>query len=184
MKTLDALISCGPYEGAIEESICAFKYGGRRELAKPLARELAVAYVRLPKRPDVFTWVPMHLKDRLWRGFNHAELLAKELGRIVKRPARALLTKCRQVPPQVNLNPIARALNVQGCLKLAPRVNVEGLAIAVVDDVCCSGATLFEAARALKEAGAKRVYGLVLAESSNREEIVAAIRRRLPEFGK
>jgi predicted amidophosphoribosyltransferase len=58
MRTLDALISCGPYEGALEESLKELKYGFRRELAKPLARELAVAFVRLPARPDLLTWDP------------------------------------------------------------------------------------------------------------------------------
>lgn len=184
MKTLDGLISCGPYEGALEESIKGLKYSFRREMVKPLARELAVAFVRLPERPDVLTWVPMHPKDLRWRGFNHAELLAQELSRIVNVPAEALLTKCHETVYQTNLNPIARALNVRDCLQLAPDAKVDGLRVAIIDDVCCSGATLLEAARALKDAGALRVYGLVCAESSQRSEIVEAIRRRWPEFGR
>ncbi len=42
MKTLDALVSCGLYEGALEESIKALKYEFREELAQHLAREVSV----------------------------------------------------------------------------------------------------------------------------------------------
>ncbi|MCI2429672.1 ComF family protein [Candidatus Acetothermia bacterium] len=183
MKILDALISCGPYEGALEESVKALKYEFREELAQPLARELAVAFVKLPLRPDVLTWVPMHAKDRRWRGFNHSQLLAEELSRIVRVPAKELLRKCKETGYQTNLNPIARALNVRDCFELPPNATVAGLKIAVIDDVCCSGATLWEAARVLKKAGARRVYGLVCAESVHRPEIVEAIRQRWPDFG-
>jgi len=184
MKTLDSLISCGSYEGALEESIKELKYGFRRELAKPLARELAVAFVRLPSRPDLLTWIPMHPKDLQWRKFNHAQLLASELSVIVKVPAQALLIKCRETAYQTNLNPIARALNVRDCFELVKDADVGGKRIAVIDDICCSGATLLEAARVLKDAGAKRVYGLVCAESVHRPEIVKAIRTRWPDFGR
>jgi ComF family protein len=183
MRTLDALISCGPYEGALEESLQELKYGFRRELAKPLARELAVAFVRLPARPDLLTWIPMHAKDLQWR-FNHAQLLAEELSAIVRVPAKELLMKCRETAYQTNLNPIARALNVRDCFELAEAADVEGKRIAVIDDICCSGATLLEAARVLKGAGAQRVYGLVCAESLHRPEIVKAIRTRWPDFGR
>jgi ComF family protein len=183
-KTLDALVSCGPYEGALEESIKALKYEFREELARPLARELAVAFVRLPMRPDVLTFIPICDKDQEWRCFNHAELLAHELGKIVQTPVHALLRKCRETAYQSNLNPIARALNVRDCFELTDDADVAGKRIVIVDDICCSGATLLEAARVLKEAGAKRVYGLVLAESVHRPEIVQAIRQRWPDFGR
>lgn len=184
MRTLDALVSCGAYEGCLEESIKALKYQFREELAKPLARELAIAWVQLPSRPDIITWIPMHPKDRRWRGFDHAQLLAEELSALVKIPTKALLRKCRETAYQSNLNPIARALNVRDCFELAPDTKVAGLRIVVVDDICCSGATLWEAARVLKESGAKSVYGLVCAESSHREKLVEAIRKRWPEFGR
>lgn len=184
MKTLDALVSCGPYEGALEESIKALKYEFREELAQPLARELAIAWVRLPSRPDVITFIPMCDKDREWRCFNHAELLAHELSQIVGIPAKALLRKCHETAYQSNLNPIARALNVRDCFELIDGVDVAGKRVVVVDDICCSGATMLEAARVLKDAGAKRVYGLCCAESIHRAEIVQRIRERWPDFGR
>ncbi|MDW8329298.1 MAG: phosphoribosyltransferase family protein [Candidatus Bipolaricaulota bacterium] len=183
-KTLDALISCGPYEGCLEESIRALKYEFRRELARPLARELAIAWVRLPSRPDVLTFIPMCAKDQEWRCWNHAELLAQELSKIVKIPVKALLRKCRETAYQSNLNPIARVLNVRDCFELAQDTDVTGKRIAVVDDICCSGATMLEAARVLKEHGARRVYGLCVAESVHRPEIVKRIRERWPDFGR
>ncbi len=184
MRSLDFLASCGLYEGALKESLESFKYGGRQELAPHLARELAVAWVQLPSRPDVITWIPMHPKDLQWRGFNHVELLARELSKIVKVPATGLLRKCHETAYQSNLNPIARVLNVRDCFELADDADVTGLRIVIVDDICCSGATLYEAARVLKEAGAKRVFGLCCAESCHRQEIVAAIRKRWPDFGR
>lgn len=181
---LDQLISCGDYEGALEESIKALKYGFRKQLAPLLAKELAVASVRLKRRPDVITWVPMHDRQLRWRGFNHSELLARELAKIVGIPARPLLTKCRQTAFQVSLSPIARAGNVVGCFELAPQADVAGKRVAIVDDVVLSGATLQEAAKVLRRAGAKSVYGLVLAISPQHEEIVKRIRQRIPNFGR
>ena len=181
--TLDALATCGPYEGALAESIKALKYGGRRSLARPLARELAIVFLRLPSRPDAITWVPMHPKDRAWRGFDHAEILARELSRRVRVPALPLLVKRRRVPPQTNLSPVSRALMVCNAFSITLEAFERAWRdVVLVDDVLCSGCTLREAAKVLKDAGAWRVYGLVLAHSPKHEKIVDAIRRQRPDI--
>ena len=145
---LDQLISCGLYEGCLEESIKALKYRFRKQLVPLLAKELAVAFmsasptdIKLKRRPNVITWVPMYERQLRWRGFNHSELLAKELSKIVDIPARPLLTKCRQTAFKVSLSPIARAGNVVGCFEIG-KADVSGKRVVVVDDVVLSGATL------------------------------------------
>jgi predicted amidophosphoribosyltransferase len=50
-------------------------------------------------------------------------------------------------------------------MQVAERTEIAGKTCIVVDDVATTGATLLEAERALKRAGAKKVYTLALARS-------------------
>jgi predicted amidophosphoribosyltransferase len=70
-----------------------------------------------------------------------------------------------------------------GCFELAPQADVTDKRVLLIDDIVLSGATLQEAAKVLKRAGAKSVYGLVLAISPQHQEIVKRIRERIPDFG-
>ena len=57
-----------------------------------------------------------------------------------------------------------RAQNVKGAFALKPNANVTGKTIILLDDVYTSGATMEECAKVLKTAGAREVWGLVIAK--------------------
>jgi predicted amidophosphoribosyltransferase len=111
--------------------------------------------------------IPMHPARRRERGHNQTEALCETIltyvnDSLIYEP-RAL-ARIRHTPPQLALPRRKRLENLIGSMQ-ADEGAVRGRVCIVVDDVSTTGATLAEARRALKEAGAKRVHTLALARS-------------------
>lgn len=109
---------------------------------------------------DLIVPVPLHWRRRWQRGYNQAELLAREL--LVRRPqlaadgmASSLLRRNRATPGQSGLDARQRARNLRGAFTVKGRC--DNLRIALVDDVLTTGATASEATTALLGAGAREV---------------------------
>lgn len=155
------IIAVGAYDDELlKKAIQTFKYKFVFEMSKPLGKLLKGA---LGKQQLIAIPIPLSKKRLLWRGFNQAELLAKELGRPVLTDA---LIKRRERSPQVKLGAIERRLNVKNTFLAINKEKIVGKRLLLVDDVMTTGATLDECARVLKEAGAKEVWGLVLAKEA------------------
>src|SRR2546426_2628716 len=93
--------AAGEYEGTLREIIHAFKYDGRRSLARPLAAMMRTAGSELLRDADFVVPVPLHPWRRLRRGFNQAEELATWL----ERPVVNALRRCRATQPQAGVTP-------------------------------------------------------------------------------
>lgn len=107
--------------------------------------------------------IPLHKKRYNWRGFNQAESIAKKLSENLNLEIKKdCLLRKKQQKPQTRLKKKERIKNVSGSMIWqGPPLDKEK--IILVDDVTTTGATLNEAARALKAAGARRVEALVVA---------------------
>lgn len=150
------------FGGPVADAVHALKYAGRAEVAGPLGRWLA-GRVSLPG-DGVVTWVPLGAGRRTARTYDQAMLLAGALARSSRRPLlRGVLRRVRETPPQVGLDRAARAANVRGAF--AASSGVAGRTVVLVDDVVTTGATAAEAARALREAGARAVRVVALARA-------------------
>ena len=155
------------YEGALRAIVHAFKYDGRRSLARPLGRLLREAGHAVLDGADGVVPVPLHPWKRVQRGFNQAADLARILG----LPVRPVLRRSRATRTQTGLTHGQRRRNVAGAFALArwpwrPRQGaVENQILVLVDDVMTTGATLDACARVLKRAGAKEVRTLTLARA-------------------
>jgi len=154
------------YEGALRAIVHAFKYDGRRSLARPLGRLLRDAGRPVLDGADAVVPVPLHPWKRVQRGFNQSADLARTLG----LPVRAVLRRTRATRAQAGLRPGQRRRNVAGAFALArwpcvPRAAVANQILVVVDDVMTTGATLDACARVLKRAGAREVRTLTLARA-------------------
>ena len=164
---LDALLWAADYEGSIRLLIHAFKFGGIDYLAPALGRGMArrLGPLVFAHRADLVVPVPLHLWRRLRRGFNQAELLAREIARRSGLPldTRALRRR-RAGRRQLGLSRRERRRSLSGCFAAEP-ARARGRAILLVDDVATTGATLETCARALLDAGARRVVGCVLART-------------------
>lgn len=151
------------YEGVARKAIHALKYRHREQLAGPLAGLLESELRRRPLRVDLLTPVPLHPRKLAERGYNQSALLAAELGRRLAIPVEPCLERLRETRAQAGLGRKQREANVKGAFGAAPGRRVEGLRVGVVDDVCTTGATLEQCARALEDAGAASVWGIAVA---------------------
>jgi ComF family protein len=150
-------VAAGRYAGFVRDLVHKLKFGGRTDLARPLARRLAGRVAAAPWGASVRTVVPVpmrRLKLLFERGYNPAELLAGRLARELGRPMRRWLAQVRPTPSQTSLSGGERRRNPRGAYR-APRGR--GVVL-LVDDVLTTGATAGECARALKTAGASAVY--------------------------
>jgi len=108
--------------------------------------------------------VPLSKKRWRWRGFNQAELLAKEVAEKYDLAIdKSNLIRIKHKKPQAKLNEIHRLENIKGCFNWQGG-NLNKKNIILIDDVVTTGATLNECAKVLKANGAGEVWGLVVAK--------------------
>ena len=108
--------------------------------------------------------IPLSQKRLRARGYNQAAVLASALAQATGLTAgHDVLQRVRDTTTQTALAPEARAANVAGAFMASALV--QGTFV-LVDDVCTTGATLAEAAAALREAGADRVDAVTFARAS------------------
>ena len=102
--------------------------------------------------------MPLHKNRKRKRGYNQAEIIAEELGKILGLPVYTeLLTRVRDTMPQKMLNQTERKNNLKKAFKTT-KSSVQLQYILIVDDIYTTGSTLDAAAAALIEAGSKGVY--------------------------
>jgi ComF family protein len=149
------------YEGPMARTIRALKFGGWRALAHPLASAMA----RMGRlESECVTWVPLSRKRRAARGYDQAEVLARELARHLRLPVLGLLRRIRETPSQASQSGQERRRALRGAFIADGPVPRR---VMLVDDVLTTGATASSCAIALRNAGAARV-GLVTAARSLR----------------
>jgi ComF family protein len=168
------------YGGALADAIVRMKHGGRRDLARRLARLLADPLARVLAHGgfnagDAVVPVPLHARKLRGRGFNQAlelarlgcAVLARRRGRDAasELPAleRRLLIRVRDTRELGHLGPAARRREVAGAFAVPEGRRLRGRRVLLVDDVFTTGATLNECARVLDAAGAREVRVVALA---------------------
>ncbi len=108
--------------------------------------------------------IPLFSSKLRKRGYNQAEILAKELSKKFNLPFQNILKRARDTKSQFKLSKKDREANIKGAFKMENgEWKMKNTSILLVDDVVTTGSTLLEAANILKRNGAKRVIGLTLA---------------------
>lgn len=146
------------------------KYFGNRRAARlgaALLRDELLGIASEELGAPLLIPVPMHPARQNERGHNQTELLCEALLNAgaagTAEYAPHALARIIDTPTQQGLERRKRLRNVDGSMRASPIVC--GRACIVVDDVSTTGATLNEAKRALKEAGARAVHAISLARS-------------------
>ena len=157
---LTARRAAGVHAGTLREIIHAFKYEGRRSLARPLAQLIRRVAGDWLRGADVAVPVPLHPLRRWRRGFNQADDLASHLG----VPVLPVLRRRRHTGRQVALSRAGRLGALGDAFALAGRnrgrssaAAIRRRSVVIVDDVITTGATVEACAAVLRGAGARNV---------------------------
>ncbi len=160
----DATVALADYLPPVDRMVAALKFGGRLPLADAFGTLLARAGDEALRQADAVCAVPLSFERHAGRGFNQAHEIARRVAAASGRPLRAdILLRTRETAAQMDLQLEARRRNVRGAF--AARGRLDGLRLAVVDDVMTTGSTLDEVAAVLKGAGAAHVANLVVART-------------------
>lgn len=169
-KKIRVYASFSPYsydDPAIKTLIHDLKYRRMRANAQILGALLsrAIAYQGLLLSRDfIIIPIPLHPSRKRTRGFNQAGLIAEALGGKLGIDVRAdILRKIKNTRPQMELPREERLENVSGAYAVSDSNSIINRTIILLDDVKTTGATLESAARALRSAGAKKIWALTVA---------------------
>jgi ComF family protein len=154
------------YSEPVRGLIRSYKELGESSLAQPLASRMATLVRCFHEQDITLTAIPGNRRASLERGFNPAELLARDIHRIHPEYGfRRLLRKSRDTLDQSKLKPGERLRNLENSMV----AEVGNLNVVVIDDIVTTGATMKAAADALQHAGHKYVGFVTFAETESKK---------------
>ncbi len=172
--SIDGAFASISYKGTVKKLLYSFKY-------KPYVSDLAdiltdffyegiiqnEGFMRILGQSNeklVLVPIPLHSSKLKSRGYNHAQILSDELSKRLNIRCVDILARIKKTPSQFGLKREERRENIAGAFALREDSGVvPRMTVMLVDDILTTGATLQEAAKVLKKAGAKQVWGLALA---------------------
>ena len=154
----------------LQAAISQFKYKFTRELTTEFTSLITqkLSELQMVNRKSFFLVpVPLHKKRLAYRGFNQSDLLANGIANSFRQKAEVqfILRRIKNTSQQAKLSKEERHKNLEGAFQLGQKIDsLKEKICFLVDDVCTTGSTLEACAKVLKEAGVKKVYGLVIAK--------------------
>lgn len=165
LKNLTMIRSYSYYHPPLSIAIQKLKYHRDIGIAIPLANYLVELYNKNKMDIDMVIPVPLSSKRLHERGYNQSYLLALPFSVIIQKPiSKQSLRRSKETKSQVGLDRHERLSNVTNAFT-ADSAQVGDKNILLIDDVSTTGATLEACAAALKNAGAKDIFGLTLARA-------------------
>jgi len=168
----DRVVRLSAYRASMRNWVRAIKYRGWAEMAACLGERLGMAVGSALRDDDCFDArrtvvvpMPMPWQRRLYRGVDHARLIADGAAGVLGVPVRQLLA-VGNGPPQVSLSSAGRRTRRGARMRVRPRaagLRLSEVVVVLVDDVRTSGGSLNTATRLLRRLGPRRVVAGVLA---------------------
>lgn len=160
---LDSLSAVIVYEGAGRKLIAGLKYRNARGGVDALAAAMAARIEAIPVETaplQVVTWLPTTSRRAGHRGYDQAELLARQVAARLRLRCRRLLVR-HAGPAQTGRGLSDRLLGPD----LTGLRAAADLVVLLVDDVVTSGASMTAGALALRRAGAREIHGVAAAQT-------------------
>lgn len=164
----DRAVTLAPYDGLLREQLLRAKKPTGEQVAVALAHRLLERHGEALRAAelDVVCPVPMHWRRRLRRMTNSPSTMASVIAQQLGVPlASGLLVRRRYTVPQFQLSPTDRQANVRGAFRVAAGHKLQSAHVLLVDDILTTGATVTQATRALRVAGAAKVTVAAVARS-------------------
>jgi competence protein ComFC len=166
----DGIARAGIYEHTLRRMILSFK-NGRVELDSVLGflADSALQGGGFSADVKLFVPVPLHWTRRFVRGYNQSYILIRKMKHRTAKVSMDLVRIRRTKAQPAMVSPAARERNVAGAFAVRSRHGFKGRNVCLVDDIKTTGATLNECAKTLKQAGASKVFALVLAVAGQKD---------------
>ncbi len=164
----DCAVSPFVYDGRVRKLIISFKNGSA--YLKDFLSASMLEKCRTFTDAEAVCFVPMTDRARRKRGYNQAELLAKEIAAGMQLPLVKAVKKVKNTSLQKYLSRKERADNLRSCFS-ADKAMVSGKVLIVVDDVLTTGATADAICSELKKRGAKKLYYVTAASVEYKREL-------------
>ncbi len=161
----DKIVSLFPFNSVSRKLIHALKYNELKIVSQFFAEKFKVYYnLNYPfNEIDFIAPVPLHLVKKRDRGFNQAEILTKEIAKIMTwQHAPILIKRTKFTKTQTKLSKIQREKNVANAFKINKKYSVTDKNILIVDDVFTTGSTLNSIAKTLQKEKPKNIFALTI----------------------
>lgn len=165
LAELDKVLSLGFYTPPLSTVIKALKYQSLKPLG-PILGDLLYKHLRFTNEIDIVTSVPLHHKKIKQRGYNQAELIARQLAKRLNQPYLELLIRTKHTQNLASTNTSEerqKLINDSFVINKQNYKKIKNKNILIVDDVITTGATLRGCAILLKQAGAELIAGVSVA---------------------
>jgi competence protein ComFC len=161
----DALRAYTIFEGPVRNALHRLKYRNDINQGDVLSPFLVDLFSQQNWAVDLVTAVPLSKERYRSRGYNQAERIARPFAAQIKKPYFPhAIQRVVNTQSQIDLSLVERRENVSGAF-YANAMVVSRKSVIIIDDVSTTGSTISECARALKEAGADKVYALTIARA-------------------
>lgn len=158
-------VSALRYQDKVRQSIHGYKFGGLSARSRVFGILIAQALRDRDLTGELVTWPSLSKKRLRQRGYDQAELLARQVGEELGLPVLRTLRKADRPAQSGILEEAQRRANLLGAYTVLCPEAVRGKTVLLIDDVVTTGATLSECAKVLQLAGSGRICCATLARA-------------------
>lgn len=165
-------LSVFKYNEKSKYAIHRFKYYNRKDYAKFFAKMMALKFNKINHLDyDFVVFVPMHKNKKKKRGYDQAELLAKEFSKLTNiNFLGENIIRIKNTIPQSKVTFEERKTNVLNCFEVLNNSLFENKNILIVDDIFTSGNTIFQCIKEINKCNPKNISFFTLAKVINIHE--------------